>query len=80
MQIRKGKAVANYLTIDSRRFSAAIMWSVELGIQRRTEGHNDFFVLGVAAGESISPAIVFAVKHEIEIERVIGGICGGGLS
>lgn len=30
---------------EKRRFSAAMMWSVEVGIQRRSEGHlDDFFV------------------------------------
>lgn len=47
-----------YLTRERRRFSAAIIWSVEVGIQRRTVAHrdaaNDFFlafafVLGVSA-------------------------------
>ena len=34
----KGKEI--YLTRERRRFSEAMMWSVEVGIQRRTDGSN----------------------------------------
>ena len=54
----------SYFTIERRRFSEAMMWSVEVGIQRRTEGHNDLFddlvtvVVAAAADELICSAIV----------------------
>ncbi|KAL6995774.1 hypothetical protein U1Q18_005910 [Sarracenia purpurea var. burkii] len=60
-----GERGGRYLTKERRRFSAATMRSVEVGIQRRTEGHRDLvddFVTAVvvvaAADELSSSAIV----------------------
>lgn len=36
----------SYLTRERSRFSASMIWSVEVGIHRRTEGHKDHFFAG----------------------------------
>ena len=45
-----------YLSIDRRRFSEAMMWSVEVGIQRRTEGHKDLVDDLLLAVVAVAPA------------------------
>lgn len=50
--------IKNYLTRERRRFSAAMMWSVDVGIQRREEGQNDQrFAPSAVADELICSAI-----------------------
>lgn len=57
--------------MERRRFSEAMMWSVEVGIHRSTDGQSDLEPAGDVAGDPI-PADLFnssAILNEIRDQR-----------
>jgi hypothetical protein len=53
------------LTRERRRFSEAMMRSVEVGIQRRTVGHNDLDFADVTVAAADDPISAFLISSVI---------------